>query len=119
MLADPPAGLRKPPTDLLFLQHPDSGAGWGPALSGSVRLALANTGRLRLSVLNTCRGSRLVAADGATGHQCHFASTFLAPTGSLAVAGSLAAVGRRVTEGFHDPPLGDVVLTIETAGVGA
>jgi len=86
MLADPHAGLRKPFTDLLFLRY---------------RTALDGTNAI-------------------------FASTFLASTGSPAVAGShvavslaalgLTAVGRRVIEGFHDPPLGDVVLAIETAG---
>ena len=53
-----------------------------------------------------------------------FVPTFPASIGSSAVAGSLIAVGPaavacRVIEGFHDPPLGDVVLAIETAGVSA
>ena len=43
MLADPPAGLRKPLTDLLF-SLPDSTT-LGPALPGGTRLALANTGQ--------------------------------------------------------------------------
>jgi hypothetical protein len=80
-------------------------------------------------VLNTCRGSRLSPPRELRGTNAIFASTFLASTGSPAVAGShvavslaalgLTAVGRRVIEGFHDPLLGDVVLAIETAGVGA
>ena len=50
-------------------------------------------------MLNTCRGSRLVAAEEATGHQSHFRLDLPRPYRSLAVAGSLVAVGRRVTEG--------------------
>jgi len=80
-------------------------------------------------VLNTCRGSRLSPLRKLRGANAIFASTFLASTGNPAVAGShvavglaaleLTAVGRRVIEGFHDPPPGDVVVAIETAGVGA
>lgn len=103
----------------------------GTALSGGVRLALANTDRPRLSVLNTCGDSRpVVRWEKLPAISAVFASSFLALAGNWAVAGSLIAVGlgvargltvvaRRIIEGFHDPALGDIVLAIETAGVGA
>ena len=78
MLADPPVGLRKPLTDLLFLRLPDSAA-LGTALSGGVRLALANTDRPRLSVLNTCGDSRpVVRWEKLPAISAIFASSFLA-----------------------------------------